>query len=131
MLTWPTAYRSREKKMIWCRTVRCTRNADSHTVFARNISRACKSVPSPLWSPGVRRPVIAAYEEQPTRLRILWGVSPQPSISRFRRLAYPNQVRVTSLGLLVWKSHGCPMWKHIAVGTIWVASKPSGLNISE
>ncbi|MBI4331844.1 MAG: IS1634 family transposase [Chloroflexi bacterium] len=47
--------------------------------------------------------------EQPTRLRILWGGSPQPSIARFGRLAFPKLGKVTTRVLLGRNSHGCPV----------------------
>ena len=46
--------------------------------------------------------------EQPTRLRVLWGGSPLPSIARFGRLAYPMRMKVTTCVLLGRKRHGCP-----------------------
>jgi hypothetical protein len=66
--------------------------------------------------------------EQPTKLRVLWGESPLPSIAWFGRLAYSMPVKVTTQVLLEWKSHGCPVVRATAVGEIWVASKPGGLN---
>ena len=39
-------------------------------------------------------------QEQPTRLRILWGENPLPSIARFGRLAYPEHGEVTIHGVL-------------------------------
>jgi hypothetical protein len=55
------------------------------------------------------RPRINGYlrisQEQPTRLRTLWGASPQPSIAQFGRLAYPMHVKVTTHVLLGRKSH--------------------------
>ena len=66
--------------------------------------------------------------EQPTKLRVLWGESPLPSIAWFGRLAYPMPVPVTTQGLLGRKSHSCPTVDAVAVGEIWVASKPGGLN---
>jgi hypothetical protein len=44
--------------------------------------------------------------EQPTRLRILRGESPLPSIARFGRLAYPTWRKVTTSTVLGRKSHG-------------------------
>jgi hypothetical protein len=49
-----------------------------------------------------------ALGEQPTRLRILRGESPLPSIARFGRLAYPGHGEVTNRERLGWKRHGCP-----------------------
>ncbi len=72
-----------------------------------------------------------ALEEQPTRLRILWGESPLPSIARFGRLAYPTHGEVTNHGMLGYKRHGCHRSLALSVGATWVASKPGGLNIKE
>ena len=49
----------------------------------------------------------ATWEEQPTRLRVLWGESPLSSIARFGRLVYPGHGEVTNRGVLGSKSHGC------------------------
>jgi hypothetical protein len=72
-----------------------------------------------------------ALGEQPTRLRILRGESPLPSIARFGRLAYPTWRKVTTSAVLGRISHGGPTALAVAVGAIWVASKSGGLNISE
>ena len=87
--------------------------------------------------------------EQPTRLRILWGENPLPSIARFGRLAYPGRGEVTNHGVLGWKRHGClevlqrnrepaacDGTIHLAgeisaVGVTGMASKPTGLNRRE
>ncbi len=47
------------------------------------------------------------WEEQPTRLGVLWGESPLSSIARFGRLAYPMRMKVTTYVLLGWRRHGC------------------------
>ena len=49
-----------------------------------------------------------ALGEQPTRLRILRGESPLPSMARFGRRAYPGHAEVTNRERLGWKRHGCP-----------------------
>lgn len=51
-----------------------------------------------------------------------------PSVARFRRLAYPTWRKVTTSTVLGSKRHGCPTAQVVAVGAIWVASKPGGLN---
>ena len=66
--------------------------------------------------------------EQPTKLRVLWGESPLPSIAWFGRLAYSMPVQVTTQVWLELKSHGCPVVRAKAGGEIWVASKPGGLH---
>ena len=48
-------------------------------------------------------------QERPIRPRVLWGVSPLPSIARFRRLVYPGHGEVTNRGVLGSKSHGRPV----------------------
>src|SRR4029453_7172251 len=66
--------------------------------------------------------------EQPTKLRGLWGESPLPSIAWFGRPAASAPVKVTTQVVLEGKTHGCPVVRATAVGEIWVASKPGGLN---
>ena len=46
--------------------------------------------------------------EQPTRLRILRGESPLPSMARFGRLTYPGHGEGTNRERLGWKRHGGP-----------------------
>ncbi|MGH8545691.1 MAG: BamA/TamA family outer membrane protein [Gammaproteobacteria bacterium] len=91
------------------------------------------AIERPLWSDRVTgslgvaslgqwRDVAWAFGEQPTRLRILWGESPLPSITRFRRRAYPLHGEVTNRDRRGRKSHGCPAPRGAAVGAIGVAS---------
>ncbi len=46
--------------------------------------------------------------KQPTRLRVLWGESPLPSIASFGRLVYPGRGEVTNHEVLGSKRHGYP-----------------------
>jgi hypothetical protein len=69
--------------------------------------------------------------EQPTRLWILRGESPLPSIARFGRLAYPTWRKVTTSTVLGRKSHGCHTTVVVSVGATGVASKSGGLKRSE
>src|SRR5713226_1668414 len=69
--------------------------------------------------------------EQPTRLQILKGESPFPSIACIRRLAYPERAEATKHDMPGRKSLGCPAGKLAAVGAIWEASKLRGLNITK
>jgi len=71
------------------------------------------------------------FGEQPTRLRILGGESPLPSIARFGRQAYPGRGEVTNHEVLGWRNHGCHTDVPVAVGATGVVSKPAGLNIKE
>src|SRR5262245_2873573 len=56
---------------------------------------------------------------------------PIPSIARFSRVAYRGHGEVTTHERLGWKSHGCHTVYAVAVGAIWVASTPAGLNMRE
>jgi hypothetical protein len=53
------------------------------------------------------RPLNFQLWGQPTRLQILWGESPLPSIARFGRLVYPGHGEVTNRGMFGSKSHRC------------------------
>jgi len=56
-----------------------------------------------------------ALGEQPTRLSILWGESPLPSIARFGRQAYPEYGKVTTHAEPGGKRHG----RHAARSHRW------------
>jgi hypothetical protein len=77
------------------------------------------------------RPLNSAFGGQPTRLQILWGESPLPSIARFGRLVYPGHGEVTNRGVFGGKSHRCCAFLDVMVGAVRVASKGRGLNIRE
>jgi hypothetical protein len=55
-----------------------------------------------------REPYGARVQERPTRPRVSWGGSPQPSIARFGRVAYAMPMQVTTWVLLARTRHGCP-----------------------
>jgi hypothetical protein len=71
------------------------------------------------------------FGEQPTRLRILRGESPLPSMARFGRLASPTWRKVTTSTVLGRKSHGCHTTVVVSVGATGVASKAGGLKRSD
>jgi hypothetical protein len=75
--------------------------------------------------------VSSSFGGQPTRLQILWGESPLPSIARFGRLVYPGHGEVTNRGVFGGKSHRCCAFLDVMVGAVRVASKGRGLNIRE
>lgn len=70
---------------------------------------------------------------QPTRLQILWGKSPLPSIARFGRLVYPGRGEITNRRMFGGKSHRCraSVWCDGRIGVVRGASKGRCLNIME
>jgi hypothetical protein len=72
-------------------------------------SPKCEQVISPdlCFAGAPYRLVNSTLGGQPTRLQILWGESPLPSIARFGRLVYPGRGEVTNRGMFGSKSHRC------------------------